>query len=109
MGKKRLKMKCKCKNPDCAKEYDSQETSRIHGDVPWLYRFCLAPCFTQVFMKKSDFQFELYDPMENEVIAGPVEAKDREDAAIKLLDTVGYEIRIVEKDDVTGDEKNEQG
>lgn len=40
-------------------------------------------------------QFELYDPMEDEVIAGPVEARSKETAAMKLLDTVGYEVRPI--------------
>ncbi len=103
-------MKCKCKNESCAKGYDSQETSRIHGDVPWLYDYCSAPCFTQATMRKlTTNQFILYDPMEDEVIAGPVETNSEGKAAILLLKVMCYEIRMVEKNDVTGDEDNEQG
>lgn len=101
-----LEVKCKCKNPNCAKEYDSREISRIYGDVPWRYKFCSASCYTQSIMKRiTTNQFVLYDPMEDEVIAGPVEANNREDATKQLLDTVGYEVRIVE--DKTGDKNDE--
>lgn len=100
-------MKCKCQNPSCAKQYDPQETSRIHGEVPWLYRFCSAPCFTQVIMKKiTTNQFVLYEPVDDNVIAGPVKASNRGDAAIELLSEMGYEVIMVE--DETGD-KDGQG
>lgn len=96
-------MKCKCRNHSCEKEYDSQETLRIHGDVPWLYQFCSAPCFTQSIMNKiTTNQFVLYEPIDENVIAGPVEAKNIGDAAVELLAAMGYEIRMVE--DNTGDE-----
>lgn len=99
-------MKCKCKNPNCKKEYDPQETKRIHGNVPWLHRFCSAPCFTQSIMKKiTTNQYVLYEPIDENIIAGPVESNNIGDAAVELLSAMGYEIRMVE--DNTGDKENE--
>ena len=37
-------------------------------------------------------EYWLYDPMEDEHIAGPVEADSDTEAAGKLLDIVGYQI-----------------
>jgi len=92
----------KCKNGNCEREYDPQETKRVCGDVSWLYDFCSAGCFTQSIMKKGTRRFELYDPMENEVIAGYVETTNRGDAAMELLSIVGYEVREIKGDETDG-------